>query len=83
MPQDTNSVSLNSDEIIILNFLITACKNKSKSIFGGSKESDNPNEITMKELKKYISNNSSKVVALKSAIDKAIKSKLTSNRILD
>lgn len=83
LPQDSNSVSLNSDEIIILNFLITACQNKSKSIFGGSKESDNPNEITMKELKKYISNNSSKVVALKSAIDKAIKSKLTSNRILD
>lgn len=83
LPQDSNSVSLNSDEIIILNFLITACKNKSKSIFGGSKESDNANEITMKELKKYISNNSSKVVALKSALDKAIKSKLTSNRILD
>lgn len=83
LPQESNQVQLNSDEIIILNFLITACKNKSKSIFGGSKESDNANEITMKELKKYISNNSSKVVALKSALDKAIKSKLTSNRILD
>lgn len=83
LSQEANNVTLNSDEIIILNFLITACKNKSKSIFGGSKETDNPNEITMKELKKYISNNSSKVVLLKSAIDKAIKSKLTSNRILD
>ena len=83
LPQDSSNVSLNSDEIIILNFLITACKNKSKSVFGGNKETDNPNEITMKGLKKYISNNSSKVVALKSAIDKAIKSKLTSNRILD
>ena len=83
LPQDSSNVSLNSDEIIILNFLITACKNKSKSVFGGNKETDNPNEITMKGLKKYISNNSSKVVALKSAIDKAIKLKLTSNRILD
>ena len=83
LSQEANNVTLNSDEIIILNFLNTACKNKSKSIFGGSKETDNPNEITMKELKKYISNNSSKVVLLKNAIDKAIKSKLTSNRILD
>ena len=73
---------LNSDEIIIYNFLITACKNKAKSI-GISQVNLSENEITMKELKTYINSNGSKVVKLKSSLDNAIKSKLLNNNILD
>lgn len=83
LENNLNQVQLNSDEIIIYNFLITACKNKTKSIFGIGEEQTSENEITMKELKKYISNNSSKVVSLKSSLDKVIKSKLVNNQILD
>ena len=83
LENNLNQVQLNSDEIIIYNFLITACRNKTKSIFGISQEQTSENEITMKQLKKYISSNSSKVVSLKSSLDKVIKSKLVNNKTLD
>ena len=39
------------------------------------------NEITMKELKKYINYISSKVVSFKTSLDKAIKAKLVNNQL--
>lgn len=83
LENNTNQVQLNSDEIIIYNFLVTACKFKTKPIFGGNQEITNKNEITMKELKKYINNNSTSVIRLKRDLDKVIKTKLTSKNILD
>ena len=80
---NSNQVQLNSDEIYVYNFLITACKNKTKSVFNKGNLSDNPDEITMQELKKYINANSSRVVNLKNGLDKSIKKKLTANNILD
>ena len=56
------------DEILIFDFIKTACKNKG---------------ITIKELKKYIQRYQSRVISLKTSIDKYIKTELISNKMLD
>lgn len=63
-----SNITNKKDEILIFDFIKTACKNK---------------VITMKELKKYIQRYQSRVISLKASIDKYIKTELIANKMLD
>lgn len=72
--EDIESITTKKDEILIFNFIKDACE---KSEDNASKQ------ITMSKLKKYINNNSTKVISLKRKLDIYIKQFLKENDILD
>ena len=80
-------VTKEKDEIIVFGFLRNACMNKNNGIFGNNNLNSNnntfENTITMKELKKYIEANTSRVLTLKSALDSNIKKELLDKKLLD
>ena len=80
---DISKITEQKDELIIFQFIEEACKNKKNGIFKNKNIETDDKSITMQELKKYIQSNNSKVVTLKSKLDKQMKAKLTQNNYLD
>ena len=67
---NTNNLEkLNEDEKVVFDFLLKACKDKTY--------------ISIKELQKYISTNSSKTISLKGKMEKCIENKLIVEKYLD
>lgn len=72
------NITSKRDEILIFEFIKTACKSKMNK----GTNTDN-NSITMQELKKYIQRYNSKVVTLKAELDKYMRTNLLSTKMLD
>ena len=79
LKEDISKEKIGLDEHVVYNFIRDACKKRNKK----NEELDNQNEITTKELKKYINSNTSEVLNLKNALDRIIKKRLLDNKYLD